>query len=147
MLSWAWAWASTWASKLSAAALAAAAWMSLGEVVSGRGRCEANSGKLRNAEVPLIVRAATSWARAAISGVEKEPSQILDFFLGSLISDYPFPPLTHAHTAIRWVLPITASLLLLIVTLNTHFFVFTFFLLFCQVMDLVIFLFHYVFGV
>ena len=38
-----------------------------------------------------MARAAASWARAAISGVEKVPSQILDFFLGSLISETHLP--------------------------------------------------------
>ncbi|CAH9101947.1 unnamed protein product [Cuscuta epithymum] len=40
--------------------------------------------------------AATSWARAAISGVAKVPSQMRDFFLGSRISDTHFP-----HARIR----------------------------------------------
>lgn len=77
--------------KSKAAALAAATWISLGELVAGRGSSAANSGKLRKAELPLMVRAATSCARAAISGVGKVPSQILDFFLGSLISDTHLP--------------------------------------------------------
>lgn len=38
-------------------------------------------------------KAATSWARAAISASGKVPSHILDFFLGSLISDTHFPQL------------------------------------------------------
>ncbi|CAA7410804.1 unnamed protein product [Spirodela intermedia] len=65
--------------------------MSLGAAVTGRGSSEASSGKFRWAASPLIVSAATSWARAAISAVGKVPSQILDFFLGSRISDTHFP--------------------------------------------------------
>ncbi|KAM7490433.1 hypothetical protein LguiA_033354 [Lonicera macranthoides] len=38
-----------------------------------------------------MLRAATSCARAAISGVVKVPSQIRDFFLGSRISDTHLP--------------------------------------------------------
>lgn len=38
-----------------------------------------------------MASAATSCARAAISAVGYVPSQILDFFLGSLISDTHFP--------------------------------------------------------
>ncbi|KAJ0826102.1 hypothetical protein HanRHA438_Chr17g0810501 [Helianthus annuus] len=40
-----------------------------------------------------MATAATSWARAAISGVSKVPSHILDFFFGSRISDTHFPQL------------------------------------------------------
>ena len=65
--------------------------MARGEEESGMGREETHWGKLRKAERPLRVRAATSYARAAISGVGKVPSQILVFFLGSLISDTHFP--------------------------------------------------------
>ncbi|CAA6656170.1 unnamed protein product [Spirodela intermedia] len=67
--------------------------MSLGETVAGRGSTAASSGKLRQADWPLIVSAATSCARAAISAVAKVPSQIRDFFLGSRISDTHFPHL------------------------------------------------------
>lgn len=74
-----------------AAALAAAACTSRGEAEAGLGSEAARSGKLRMAPGPLMLRAATSWARAAISGVGKVPSQILDFFLGSRISDTHFP--------------------------------------------------------
>nr|GMC96241.1 hypothetical protein BRARA_F02761 [Ipomoea batatas] len=73
------------------AALTAAAWTSRGVDVAGRGSSPASEGKLRRAESPLMDRAATSWARAAISGVANVPSQIRDFFLGSLISDTHFP--------------------------------------------------------
>lgn len=73
------------------AALAAAAWTSRGESEAGRGREPASSGKLRMAELPLMLRAATSWARAAISGVGKVPSQMRDFFRGSRISDTHLP--------------------------------------------------------
>lgn len=73
------------------AALAAAAWMSRGEREAGRGREAASWGKLRMAELPLMLSAATSWARAAISGVRNVPSQMRDFFLGSRISDTHFP--------------------------------------------------------
>lgn len=75
------------------AARAAAAWMSRGDRDAGLGSDSARSGKLRMAEAPLILMAATSWARAAISGVEKVPSQIRDFLRGSLISDTHFPQL------------------------------------------------------
>nr|KYP54164.1 hypothetical protein KK1_000338 [Cajanus cajan] len=67
--------------------------MSRGEHVRGRGSMSAISGKLRMAEWPLMVRAATSWARAAISGVAKVPSQMRDFLRGSRISDTHFPQL------------------------------------------------------
>ena len=73
------------------AAEAAAACMSLGLEERGRGRMSIKSGKLRRAFEPFRQRAPTSYARAAISAVGKEPSQILDFFLGSLISDTHFP--------------------------------------------------------
>lgn len=73
------------------AAFAAAAWTSRGEEEAGRGKEEASSGKLRMAELPLMLKAATSWARAAISGVEKVPSQIRDFLRGSRISDTHLP--------------------------------------------------------
>ena len=79
--------------KEEAAAWEAAAWMSRGANEAGRGREWARSGKLRMAEEPLMVRAATSWARAAISGFEKVPSQIRDFFRGCRISDTHFPQL------------------------------------------------------
>lgn len=73
------------------AALRAAAWMSRGLIELGRGKEPARSGKLSMAEVPLMLRAATSCARAAISGVGNVPSHIRDFFLGSRISDTHFP--------------------------------------------------------
>lgn len=78
------------------AALEAAAWTSRGELEAGRGSDPASSGKLRMAELPLMLKAATSWARAAISAVEKVPSQIRFFFLGSRISDTHLP-----HVRIR----------------------------------------------
>ncbi|URE48264.1 hypothetical protein MUK42_24797, partial [Musa troglodytarum] len=76
-----------------AAAFAAAAWMSRGARVAGRGREAASSGKLRIAAAPLMLSAATSWARAAISGVGNVPSQMRDFLRGSRISDTHFPQL------------------------------------------------------
>ncbi|PON54317.1 hypothetical protein PanWU01x14_195460 [Parasponia andersonii] len=77
-----------------AAASAAAACMSRGANEAGRGSESARVGKLRTAEFALLMaRAATSWARAAISGVANVPSQILDFFRGSRISDTHFPQL------------------------------------------------------
>uniref|UniRef100_A0A7C9DWE3 Uncharacterized protein n=1 Tax=Opuntia streptacantha TaxID=393608 RepID=A0A7C9DWE3_OPUST len=79
-----------------AAALAAAAWTSLGLRETGRGSDPARSGKLRMAESPLMLNAATSCARAAISGLGKVPSQMRDFFRGSRISDTHFP-----HALIR----------------------------------------------
>ncbi|KAK3019909.1 hypothetical protein RJ639_004004 [Escallonia herrerae] len=86
-----------WGSNLSiAAALAAAACTSRGETESGRGNDPASSGKLRIAEFPLMLNAATSWARAAISGVGKVPSHMRDFFRGSRISDTHLP-----HVRIR----------------------------------------------
>ncbi|KAK9149303.1 hypothetical protein Scep_008060 [Stephania cephalantha] len=65
--------------------------MSRGERDAGRGRERARSGKLSMAEFPLMLKAATSWALAAISGVGNVPSHILDFFRGSRISDTHFP--------------------------------------------------------
>lgn len=65
-----------------AAALAAAAWTSRGDTDAGRGRNSASSGKLRIAESPLMLNAATSCALAAISGVGNVPSQIRDFLRG-----------------------------------------------------------------
>nr|GEZ59411.1 hypothetical protein [Tanacetum cinerariifolium] len=70
--------------------------MSRGEQESGRGKMLASSGKFRMAVFPLMQRAATSCARAAISGSENVPSQIRDFFLGSRISETHFP-----HARIR----------------------------------------------
>lgn len=75
------------------AAAVAAAWMSRGEHVSGRGSRPAIFGKFRIADWPLMVSAATSWARAAISGVAKVPSQMRDFFRGSRISETHLPQL------------------------------------------------------
>lgn len=89
-----------------AAAAEAAACMSLGDELAGLGRIVASSGKLRWAERPLMASAATSCARAAISGVWKVPSQILDFFLGSRISDTHFP-----HCRIRTPRYVGCSLL------------------------------------
>ncbi|RDY10752.1 hypothetical protein CR513_04685, partial [Mucuna pruriens] len=54
--------------------------------VAGTGKRHAESAKLRQAYRPLRAIAATSCARAAISGVGKVPSQILVFLLGSLTS-------------------------------------------------------------
>lgn len=73
------------------AALEAAAWTSRGASETGRGSESESSGKLRIAELPLMLNAATSWARAAISGVGKVPSQMRDFFRGSRISDTHLP--------------------------------------------------------
>lgn len=95
------------------AAFAAAAWTSRGELEAGRGRDPASLGKLRMAELPLMLKAATSWARAAISGVEKVPSQIRFFFLGSRISDTHFP-----HVRIRTPLNTGCLLLLLVLSLG-----------------------------
>jgi len=52
----------------------------------GRGRWCTVFEKLRKAEWPFKHKATTSCAWAAISGVEKVPSQMRDIFLGSLIS-------------------------------------------------------------
>lgn len=76
-----------------AAALVAAAWTSWGLRDAGRGNNSASSGKFRMAELPLMLRAATSCARAAISGVENVPSQMRDFLRGSRISDTHLPQL------------------------------------------------------
>lgn len=73
------------------AAFAAAACTSRGLSEMGRGSEPASSGKLRMAELPLMLRAATSWARAAISGVGNVPSQMRDFFRGSRISETHLP--------------------------------------------------------
>ena len=73
------------------AAFAAAAWTSRGAREAGRGRECTRSGKLRMAEEPLMLRAATSCALAAISGVENVPSHMRDFLRGSLISDTHLP--------------------------------------------------------
>ncbi|RYQ87418.1 hypothetical protein Ahy_B09g094933 [Arachis hypogaea] len=45
------------------------------------------------ADWPLMHKAATSCALAAISGVAKVPSQILDFLRGSRISETHLPQL------------------------------------------------------
>ncbi|RYQ98407.1 hypothetical protein Ahy_B08g094447 [Arachis hypogaea] len=74
-----------------AAASAAAAWMSRGVGVTGLGSSLAIFGKLRMAALPLMHKAATSCARAAISGVAKVPSQIRDFLRGSRISETHLP--------------------------------------------------------
>lgn len=67
--------------------------MSRGDDVAGLGSAWDMSGKLRTAEWPLMVRAATSCARAAISGVANVPSQMRDFLRGSRISETHFPQL------------------------------------------------------
>lgn len=74
-----------------AAAFAAAAWTSRGLSDAGRGSDPASSGKFNIADVPLMLKAATSCARAAISGEGKVPSQMRDFFRGSRISDTHLP--------------------------------------------------------
>ena len=94
------------------AALAAAACTSRGELEAGRGREAASSGKLRMADEPFIVSAATSWARAAISAVAKVPSQIRFFFRGSRISDTHLP-----HVRIRTPLYTECLLLLFLLLL------------------------------
>ena len=68
------------------AAARAATCMSPAEDDLARGRRDAESGKLSAAKLPLNARAATSCALAAISGVEKVPSHILDLVLGSRTS-------------------------------------------------------------
>ena len=73
------------------AAFAAAAWTSRAAREAGRGREFARWGKFRMAAEPLMLRAATSCALAAISGVGNVPSHIRDFFRGSRISDTHFP--------------------------------------------------------
>lgn len=73
------------------AAFVAAACTSRGLREMGRGSKLASSGKLRIAELPLMLKAATSWARAAISGVGNVPSQMRDFFRGSRISETHLP--------------------------------------------------------
>ncbi|CAA7402506.1 unnamed protein product [Spirodela intermedia] len=86
--------------------------MSRGIEEEGRGRMSIKSGKLRSALRPLRQRAPTSYARAAISAVGKEPSQILDFFRGSLISDTHFPHrrfLTPRYTGCRVPAPVDAG--------------------------------------
>lgn len=73
------------------AALVAAVWMSRGDWDAGRGKDLTISGKLSMAELPLMLRAATSWARAAISAVGNVPSHIRDFLRGSRISETHLP--------------------------------------------------------
>lgn len=73
------------------AALAAATWTSRAAKDAGRGSEDASSGKLRIAVFPFMLKAATSCALAAISGVGNVPSHIRDFFRGSRISDTHFP--------------------------------------------------------
>ncbi|CAA7404388.1 unnamed protein product [Spirodela intermedia] len=58
-----------------------------------RGSSHSESGKLRTAERPRRASAATSWARAAISGVGKVPSQWRFSLRGSLTSQTHLPPL------------------------------------------------------
>lgn len=82
-----------WSKWTMEAAEEAAVCMSRGEHVRGLGRREAMCGKLRMADLPLMERAATSWARAAISGVAKVPSHMRDFLRGSRISDTHLPQL------------------------------------------------------
>ncbi|KAH0456757.1 hypothetical protein IEQ34_014664 [Dendrobium chrysotoxum] len=60
--------------------------MSRGLDDSGAGRRHAESAKLRQAWRPRSARAATSWARAAISAVGNVPSHMRDFLLGSRTS-------------------------------------------------------------
>ncbi|BAS77777.1 Os02g0230875, partial [Oryza sativa Japonica Group] len=63
---------------------------------SSRGSSTIASSSSSAAPAPLTPPAAASWARAAISGVGNVPSQMRDFFRGSLISDTHFP-----HARIR----------------------------------------------
>ncbi|KAF2303974.1 hypothetical protein GH714_025767 [Hevea brasiliensis] len=59
-------------------ALAAAAWTSLGELEAGRGRAPASSGKLRIADLPLMLNEATSWAGRHFRGGKcAEPDPVL----------------------------------------------------------------------
>jgi len=67
--------------------------MSRGAHVTGLGSRFTMAGKLRMAARPLMLRAATSCARAAISGVAKVPSHMRDFLRGSRISDTHLPQL------------------------------------------------------
>nr|KYP32158.1 hypothetical protein KK1_047214 [Cajanus cajan] len=77
--------------KLSAASAAAARISLCEEDELTIGRKESEFGKFNMAEVPLITRAPTSCALAAISGVGYVPNQILDVFFGSLSSHTHFP--------------------------------------------------------
>lgn len=101
---WWWCWDDDGDDKWSMfAALSAAAWTSRGEREAGRGRRWANWGKLRKAELPLMLSEATSCALAAISGVGNVPNHIRDFLRGSLISDTHFPQfriLTPLYTTV-----------------------------------------------
>lgn len=59
-----------------------------------------------------MARAATSWARAAISAVENVPSHILDFFRGSRISDTHLPQfLNRTPLYVGWSLPVLPQVL------------------------------------
>ncbi|RRT44338.1 hypothetical protein B296_00027041 [Ensete ventricosum] len=75
------------------AASAAARRTSSAAVDSTRGSAQAESGKLRLADMPRSAMAATSCALAAISGVRNVPSHMRLFFRGSRTSDTHFPPL------------------------------------------------------
>ena len=90
--------------------------MSRGKSETGRGSTCARSGKFSTAELPLMLKAATSCARAAISGVENVPSQMRDFLRGSRISDTHLPQLrirTPRYTACLLLLLLLLVLLLL----------------------------------
>ncbi|KAG6634141.1 hypothetical protein CIPAW_12G098700 [Carya illinoinensis] len=78
--------------------------MSFASVELGVGNSHSESAKLRHADLPLSAKAATSCARAAISGVGYVPSHILEVLLGSRTSQthlFLFLLLTPRYTGCR----------------------------------------------
>ncbi|KAK8634138.1 hypothetical protein V6N13_014967 [Hibiscus sabdariffa] len=70
------------------------AWTSHGAKDTGRGDESVNLWKLRIFEFPLMLKATTSCARAAISGVGKVSSPMCDILRGSQISNTHLPNFT-----------------------------------------------------
>ncbi|CAA6663932.1 unnamed protein product [Spirodela intermedia] len=81
--------------------------MSAGEEEWGRGREAAAAGKLRAVGSPWRKKEAASWALAADSAEEKEPSHTRVFFPGNRISDTyrPTPAVAPPCTAAAAVPP------------------------------------------
>lgn len=94
--------------------------MSRGKSETGRGSTCARSGKFSTAELPLMLKAATSCARAAISGVENVPSQMRDFLRGSRISDTHLPQLRIRTPRYTACLLLSLLLLLLLLLLSSQ---------------------------
>ncbi|KAJ6719615.1 hypothetical protein OIU79_007292 [Salix purpurea] len=86
------------------AASFAALLISFASFETGTGNLKRESAKLKASDLPLSAKAATSWARAAISAVGYVPNHIRDFLFGSRISHthlLPFRFLVPLKTGCR----------------------------------------------